>query len=137
MLMDLFIKRKDFRKAALTAHEILLQENNENELTMAASLFSCMKHIAELRANKQELESESIEENKKNEEEEKIKLLVYFTRKAYNDDHFDLKNERLLCGKTIYFASHNAQTLDSNLKNNLKVSFLESVFFLFFDAFEK
>jgi len=123
MLMDSFIKRKDYQKAALIAHEVLLQENSENELTLAASLYSCMKYIAELRANKQDLENESSEESKQNEEEEKVKLLVYFKRNPYNDEHFDLKNERLLCGKTIFFASQNAKTLETNLANNLKVHF--------------
>jgi small subunit ribosomal protein S27 len=135
--MDSFIKRKDFKKAALTAHEVLLQENSENELTLAASLYSCMKHIAELRSNNQELESESSEENKKNEEEEKLKLLVYFMRKPYNDEHFDLKNERLLCGKTIYFASRHAKTLDTNLANNLKVLFWSLFYFVSYSIYSK
>lgn len=128
MLMDSFIKRKDYHKAALTAHEVLLQENSENELTLAASLFSCVKYIAELRAKNQELESE---ESKKNEEEEKVKLLVYFTRKPHNDEHFDLKNQRLLSGKTIYFASQNAKSLENNLAHNLKV-FLGFILVCFF-----
>lgn len=51
--MDYFIKQNDFRKAALTAHEVLLQEDSENELTLAASLFSCMKYFQEYGVSEQ------------------------------------------------------------------------------------
>ena len=51
----------------------------------------------------------------------KQKLLVYFLRKTYNDDHFDLNNMNQLTGKTIYFASKNCQKLNSTLKKNLQV----------------
>lgn len=41
--MDYFVKEGDFEKAALAAHEVMLQEINDNELTLAASILSCIK----------------------------------------------------------------------------------------------
>lgn len=41
--MDYFIKKNDYQNSALVAHEIMLQENSENELTLTASLLSCLK----------------------------------------------------------------------------------------------
>lgn len=49
MLMDVFVKEKDFERAALAAHEVMLQEFNENQLTLTASLYSCFKHLSEFR----------------------------------------------------------------------------------------
>lgn len=47
--------------------------------------------------------------------------MVYFLRKPYNDEHFDLESISRLTGKTIYFASLNAQNCDPILKNSLMV----------------
>lgn len=49
MLMDLFVKENDFVRAALAAHEIMLQELNDNELALTACLYSCYKHLSEQR----------------------------------------------------------------------------------------
>lgn len=43
MLMDYFVKNENYKNAALTAHEIMLQENSENELTLTACLLTCLK----------------------------------------------------------------------------------------------
>jgi hypothetical protein len=50
--MDTYVKNKDYEKAALVAHEVMLQENNENPLTLAACLVSCMNYIKELKEGK-------------------------------------------------------------------------------------
>lgn len=46
--MDVFFKRNDFEQAALVAHEIMLQENAENVLTLAACLVACLKCVKKL-----------------------------------------------------------------------------------------
>lgn len=43
MLMDTYLKQDEVEKAALVAHEVMLQENGENGLTLAACLLSCLK----------------------------------------------------------------------------------------------
>lgn len=63
MLMDVFIKTKDFLKASLVAHEILLQENSENELTLCACLFSCMAYLDDIKRNKIEVVVKEEEKN--------------------------------------------------------------------------
>ena len=50
------------------------------------------------------------------------KVLVYFLRKEYNDEHFDLQSLKKLCGKTIYFASSHWKNMEPTLANSLKVS---------------
>ncbi|RNA30396.1 28S ribosomal mitochondrial-like [Brachionus plicatilis] len=115
MLMDYFIKNGDHKNAALTAHEIMLQENAENEFTLAVCLLTCFKC---LRIGVDDVDEESnIEDSKQTKE----KRLVYFLRKEYNDEHFDLKSIPKLCGKTIYFSSSNLKMDDQNLNKNLKL----------------
>ena len=67
MLMDFYIKNKNLKKAALVAHEIMLQEMSDNELTLSASLFTCMKYFDEHR-NDQEV----LEETKEDSDEKKV-----------------------------------------------------------------
>ena len=68
MLMDTFIKQKDFKKAALVSHEIMLQELGENELTLSACLFSC---VACLKECNDDLETNE-DENDQNESEKRV-----------------------------------------------------------------
>lgn len=117
MLMDVFLKENDFKKATLVAHEVMLQEDNKNELTLVACLISCMKYLKD---NKLEMDKPK-EENASDSEEKKEKVLVYFLRKPYNDEHFDLDKVSLLTGKTIYFSSSNLKNADPILVNSLKV----------------
>jgi hypothetical protein len=63
MLMGMYLKTNDYRRASLAAHEIMLQEFSENELTLSACLLSCMKYLAAHRndpepAPKEDSESE-------------------------------------------------------------------------------
>lgn len=46
---------------------------------------------------------------------------MYFLRRPYNDEHFDLKTVSSLSGKTIYFASSNSKSADQTLRSSLKV----------------
>lgn len=114
--MDAFLKQDDVDRAALIAHEVMLQEYVDNPLTLAACLVSCLKCVKKMAGPSgdivQELEPGS---------DEKKKLLVYFLRKPYNDQHFDLKSVRQLCGKTIYFSSKYGKLSDENLAINLQV----------------
>ena len=45
--MDTFVKQNAFRNAALVAHEVMMQEMNENQIALAASLYSCYKYTQE------------------------------------------------------------------------------------------
>lgn len=43
--MDTLVKNNDYERAALAAHEVMLQEFNDNPITLAASLFVCFKNL--------------------------------------------------------------------------------------------
>jgi hypothetical protein len=75
MLMDTYVKKKDYEKAALTAHEVMLQENNENPLTLAACLVSCMNYLKELKEGKIELPKPAETDEQ---DEQKVNLIVSF-----------------------------------------------------------
>lgn len=47
--------------------------------------------------------------------------MVYFKRKEWNDEHFDLNDVQKLNGKTIYFAASNLKTADKTLVDSLKM----------------
>lgn len=68
--MDYFIKNNDYQNSALVAHEIMLQENTENELTLTACLLSCLKC---LRISIADLP----EESKKQESKQSIVYLIF------------------------------------------------------------
>lgn len=113
MLMDYFIKENDFEKAALTAHEVMLQEINENEITLAASLLSCSKCSLEQKDTLEQIDEES--------EGKTQKRLVSYKRSEYNDEHFDLKSVKKLNGKTIWFCANYIKSAESILVDTLKI----------------
>ena len=73
MLMDYFIKDDDFEKAALVAHEVMLQEMTDNELTLAASLFSCVK------CSQESLDSFEQQPEEEGDKKQKVFLIVFST----------------------------------------------------------
>ncbi len=109
MLMDHFIKESDIESAALCAHEVMLQEMCDSELTLAASLFSCVRCSLEAK-------DQLVQEGGEGEGEAEEKRLVYFKRQQHDDEHFDLKSVRQLNGKTIWFAAFYSQTAPEALK---------------------
>lgn len=64
MLMDIYFKNGETDKAALVAHEVMLQENSDNQLTLAACLVSCMNYLKKL-GNEDVIQEESKEEGEK------------------------------------------------------------------------
>lgn len=116
MLMDYFIKESDIESAALCAHEVMLQEMCDSELTLAASIFSCARCSIE---SKDQLVQE--DEATSDDEGTEEKRLVYFKRQEWNDDHFDLKSVRQLNGKTIWFAAMYLKTAQEVLVNSCKI----------------
>ncbi len=116
--MDAFIKQNEYTNAALAAHEVMLQEIDVNELSIAACVLSCVQ------CSKNALDGyvQSEEQETTNQES---KRLVYFKRKEWEDDHFDLKSVRQLNGKTIWWASMQLQaqghSLEKSLINSLKI----------------
>jgi hypothetical protein len=65
MLMDIYLKNGEIDKAALVAHEVMLQENSDNQLTLAACLVYCMNYLKKLGNEDVIQEEESKEEGEK------------------------------------------------------------------------
>jgi hypothetical protein len=64
--MDYYLKKKEFKQAALAAHEVMLQELDENELSMALCLLSCMNYI---QRNTEKENNENVSSQQKEDEE--------------------------------------------------------------------
>ena len=76
--MDYYIKKKDYVKAALVAHETLLQENSENELTLAACLYSCIKFLCGIKQNQIEVKLKETENS-----EQKVSKSTFLNENSY------------------------------------------------------
>jgi len=98
MLMDHFIKSKDYASAAKVASLVMLQEDADHPITNALCLYACHKYL------------ENPDDWKKKPEEaptdtstEEVKIRVPYIKNPYFDDHFDLTDPRDLVGKTLNF----------------------------------
>lgn len=106
MLMDHFIKRKDYASAAKVASLVMLQEDADHPITNALCLYVCHKYL------------ENPDDWKKPEaptpdtSTEEIKIRVAYIKNPYFDDHFDLTDPRDLVGKTLNFqGKHRADVI--------------------------
>ena len=52
MIMDYYLRKSNFKLATLCAHEVMLQELSENQLTLGHSLQSCLKYIWSIKSSK-------------------------------------------------------------------------------------
>lgn len=95
LLMDHFVKRKDYASAAKIATLVMLQEEHDNPITNALCVYSCFKYL------------ENPDDWKKPEvpvdTSEEVKVRVRYLRNPFFDDHFDLTDPRDLVGKTLNF----------------------------------
>lgn len=97
ILMDTYIKRQDYASAAKIAVLPMLQEDTENPITNALSVYSCHKYLENPDIWKKP------EPPKEDPNEEEVKIRVGYLRNPYFDDHFDLTDPRDLVGKTLAF----------------------------------
>ncbi|XP_076643836.1 uncharacterized protein LOC143354034 [Halictus rubicundus] len=95
ILMDTYIKRKDYASAAKIAVLPMLQEDDTNPITNALSVYSCHKYL--------EKPDDWVKPQPPEDTGEEIKIRVRFIRNDYFDDHFDLTDPRDLVGKTLAF----------------------------------
>ncbi|XP_043260553.1 28S ribosomal protein S27, mitochondrial-like [Colletes gigas] len=96
ILMDTYIKKKDYVSAAKIAVLPMLQEDYENQITNALSVYSCYKYLE--KPDDWPKPPVSIDDSK-----EEIKIRVDYLRNPFFDDHFDLTDPRDLVGKTLAF----------------------------------
>ncbi|XP_050452939.1 28S ribosomal protein S27, mitochondrial-like [Cataglyphis hispanica] len=96
MLMDHFLKRKDYASAAKIASLVMLQEDAGHPITNAFCIYACHKYLE----NPDDWKKPEIPQDTSKEE---IKVRVKYLRNPYFDDHFDLTDPRDLVGKTLNF----------------------------------
>ncbi|XP_067666755.1 small ribosomal subunit protein mS27-like [Haliotis asinina] len=115
ILMDHFIKGDNYADAAKVSYEMMLQEDFSHPITFRLSLLAALKHL--LNSNIPDLALQPTSENPEEEEEwVKVKVIQF----PYYDDHFDIKDERFLLGKTLYMLGGSVQNNDL-LSTSLKV----------------
>lgn len=113
LLMDTFIKEKNFRNAAVIASNQMLQEEFDNDITKTMGLYSCLKYVTnpvDWEETKEEIEETSNEDD----EEEDTRVRVDFLRNPYFDDHFDLSDGDHLVGKTMLAISKTDNSIIGN-----------------------
>jgi small subunit ribosomal protein S27 len=137
--MDYFLKEKNYKNATQVAIEVMLQEHNDNQLTLGLSLLSCLNYLKTL----DKVKNIELPKEEPPGEDDKVvcilqskcfmqksfrlfgllkeKILVDFKRNPFFDDHFDIRNFLHLIGKSLYFSSSNLN-FDSTLLNTTKVS---------------
>lgn len=102
LCLDQLIKNKDFKSAARIATLVMLQEDFNNKITQALSLFACVKYLQDPVPFKEIPPPPPIEvDTKSKKKPEEIKVRVKFIRNPFFDDHFDLVDDNALVGKTL------------------------------------
>ncbi|XP_033215933.1 28S ribosomal protein S27, mitochondrial-like isoform X2 [Belonocnema kinseyi] len=110
MLMDTYIKNKDFLSAAKIATLLMLQEDAENPISNALAIYSCHKYL-------EKPDDWNAPEPEKDESTEEVKVRVRYLRNEFFDNHFDLTEPLDLIGKTLaFFGKHRGDTLGRTCK---------------------
>lgn len=126
LLLDKYIKEKNYMVAARLATFHMLQEDFDHPITRYMSLFACYKFIDELQIFTDLIpppppvaEPQATGKSKKKKEE--IKIRVRYLRNPFFDDHFDIKDTNHLVGKTLLCLSNELQSTDEVLANSVKL----------------
>ncbi|CAG5126269.1 unnamed protein product [Candidula unifasciata] len=116
LLMDHFIKQGDYHNAAKVSYHSMIQEDFSNPVNTLLSLYASVHHLVS--ANIDDLAPPPKEQSDGEENWVKVRYITF----PYYDDHFDIKDERFLLGKTLYMLG-NVQSIDlsTDLRNNLKI----------------
>ncbi|XP_069681686.1 small ribosomal subunit protein mS27 isoform X2 [Periplaneta americana] len=98
LLMDTFLKQHNYTGAAKVGVLHMLQEDWSHCITSHLALYSCHMYLRNPESTPWEDPSKTEEVEDDGEE---IKVRVKYLRNPYFDDHFDLKEPKLLVGKTL------------------------------------
>ncbi len=110
--MDFYLKENNYKLAAQVAIEVMLQEFNDNQLTLAFSLFSCLKYFSTLNNLKNvEDSSSSSSENQPDESAKKVnwQLTIWTDWKSLIKNEFlqakatGIVVEKLVYGRSFWF----------------------------------
>lgn len=119
LLLDHFLKAKNYRLAAHMATLLMLQEDFSNDISRTLSLYSCYKFVQNPVPFEEPIKVEPVavaEEEKPKaktakgkKKTEELRVRVRFIRNEYFDDHFDIKNSEHLVGKTLIAISRQTE----------------------------
>lgn len=101
LCLDNLIINKDFKSAAKVATLLMLQEDFDNNITRALSLYACVKYLQNPEPFKEPPPAPVVVETKTKKKVEETKVRVKFIRNQYFDDHFDVTDDNALVGKTL------------------------------------
>lgn len=130
LLLDRLIKLENWKLAAQTATFLMLQEDFENPINRALSLYACFRYLDDPQPFEQlvkEQERIVIEDPaadgkakkaKKRAAKEEIRVRVNYIRNEFFDDHFDLRNSHHLVGKTFLAI---ANYLDGSIRDTVRL----------------
>lgn len=105
ILIDHFLKKRDYASAAKIASLVMLQEDANHPITNALCIYACHMYLE----NPDDWKKPEIPQDTSKEE---IKVRVGYVKNPYFDDHFDLTDPRDLVGKTLSFqGKHRMDTL--------------------------
>jgi small subunit ribosomal protein S27 len=126
LLMDSFIKEKNFMLAARIATLQMLQEDMTHPITKYLSLYSCYKFSDNLETFTDlippvPVEVEKVAQPASKKKKEEIRKRVGYLRNEFHDDHFDLTNTNHLVGKTFLYLSDEIQKDDEVLANSFSL----------------
>lgn len=139
LCLDKMIKLKNYRMAAKVATFLMLQENFDNAINRALSLYACFKYLddpqpfddlvknqedesilaAEIYAAMQEADPKAKKVKKRADRKEEVRVRINFIRNPFFDDHFDIRNSQHLVGKTFLAISRHMN--DGPLKTSIEL----------------
>lgn len=101
LLMDTFIKEKNYAAASKIAYCSTIQEDFSNPVNALLALETVVQHLTS--SNLEDLALKKPQPTE--EEEEEVWVKVKYIQYPFYDDHFDIKDERFLIGKTLILLS--------------------------------
>lgn len=101
LALNKFIESKDYSSAAKIATFLMLQEDLDKPITKLLSLYACYKDLQSPTTVVEEVKEEVAPVEKSKKKKEEIKIRVGFLRNEFFDDHFDIRDNNHLIGKTL------------------------------------
>ncbi|XP_052796232.1 28S ribosomal protein S27, mitochondrial-like [Mya arenaria] len=114
ILLNYLLTEKKYAEAGQVAYEVMLQEDYNHILKNMLALIAAVKHFTHTCTFKR------YEPQQLGDEDPQYIPKSVITN-PYYDDHFDIKDERFLLGKTLYNLGKHTQGLDGTLSRTLQL----------------
>ncbi|KAL4227721.1 ribosomal protein S27 [Mactra antiquata] len=115
LLLDQLLEDGDYARAAQMAYEVMLQEEYDYQMRNLLALTAAIKHFCYT------MDFVRKERDPVDPDEDIEYVAVKVITNPYYDDHFDIKDERFLLGKTLYNLSKNTAMLDPEFSRSLQL----------------